>query len=256
VPGSLTVVGIGITIGLHLTPESRQAIERADELLYLAADPVGSSWLATLHPKATPLEDLYEPGRARSEIYDSMADRLVERVRAGKHVCAAFYGHPGVFVRPSHDAVRRVREDGLPARLLPAVSAEDCLFADLGIDPADTGCQTYEATDFLVNRRRIDPTAGLVLWQVAFIGASRYSETLRHEYLGLLAEELLRSYPPDHEVTLYEATPYPIGEPVVERLELGRLADATPTAMATLYVPPAREPQPDPEMLSRLGLGR
>ena len=178
------------------------------------------------HPNATPLDDLYEPGRDRNEIYDAMTDRLVERVRAGKDVCAAFYGHPGVFVRPSHDAVRRVREEGLPARLLPAVSAEDCLFADLGIDPADTGCQTYEATDFLVNRRRIDTTAGLVLWQVAFIGGPEYSATLRHEHLGLLAEALLRSYAPDHEVTLYEATPYPIGEPVVERLELGRLADA------------------------------
>jgi uncharacterized protein YabN with tetrapyrrole methylase and pyrophosphatase domain len=255
-PGSLTVVGIGITIGAHLTPESRQAIERADELLYLAADPVGSTWLAALHPNATSLEDLYEQDRDRNEIYDAMTDRLVKRVRAGKHVCAAFYGHPGVFVRPSHDAVRRVREEGLPARLLPAVSAEDCLFADLGIDPADTGCQTYEATDFLVNRRRIDPTAGLVLWQVAFIGGSQYSSTLRHEHLGLLAEELLRSYPPDHEVTLYEATPYPIGEPVVERLELGRLGEATPTAMATLYVPPAREPEPDRAMLRRLGLER
>jgi uncharacterized protein YabN with tetrapyrrole methylase and pyrophosphatase domain len=253
-PGSLTVVGIGITIGAHLTPEAGQAIERADELLYLAADPVGSTWLASLHPNATSLEDLYEPGRDRSEIYDAMTDRLVERVRAGKHVCAAFYGHPGVFVRPSHDAVRRLRDEGLPARLLPAVSAEDCLFADLGIDPAADGCQTYDATDFLVHRRRIDSTAGLVLWQVAFIGGSQYSATLRHEHLALLAEELLHTYAPDHEVTLYEASPYPIGDPVVERLELGRLGEATPTPMATLYVPPAGEPQPDPGMLRRLGL--
>jgi hypothetical protein len=35
--------------------------------------------------------------------------------------------------------------------MLPAISAEDCLFADLGVDPADHGCPSYEATDFLVH---------------------------------------------------------------------------------------------------------
>jgi len=31
--------------------------------------------------------------------------------------------------------------------MLPGISAEDCLVADLGIDPASSGCQSYEAND-------------------------------------------------------------------------------------------------------------
>jgi uncharacterized protein YabN with tetrapyrrole methylase and pyrophosphatase domain len=254
VSGSLTVVGTGITVGTHLTPESRSAIESADELHYLAADPVGSAWLAGLHPDSRPLDDLYEPGRSRGDIYDAMTDRLVGRVRQGRRVCAAFYGHPGVFVRPSHDAVRRVRAEGLPARLLPAISAEDCLFADLGIDPAADGCQSYDATDFLVHRRRIDRTAGLILWQVSFVGVARYDAEASGGQLPLLAEALLAHYPDTHEVVLYEASPYPVADPIVERLPLGRLATAAPTPMATLYVPPMGPPRANRQMLRRLGL--
>jgi hypothetical protein len=44
--------------------------------------------------------------------------------------------------------------------MLPGISAEDCLFADLGIDPGIYGCQSYEATDFLANGRPWGETDG------------------------------------------------------------------------------------------------
>jgi len=34
--------------------------------------------------------------------------------------------------------------------MLPAISSEDCLYADLGVDPATTGNASYDATDFLL----------------------------------------------------------------------------------------------------------
>jgi hypothetical protein len=57
---------------------------------------------------------------------------------------------------------------GVSARMLPGVSAEDNLIADLGVDPA--GLQSYEATGFLVYKYRFDTSAGLVLWQVGVLG--------------------------------------------------------------------------------------
>ena len=44
------------------------------------------------------------------------------RIRAGFRVCAVFYGHPGVFVYPSHEAIRRARAEGFAARMLPALT--------------------------------------------------------------------------------------------------------------------------------------
>jgi hypothetical protein len=45
------------------------------------------------------------------------------------------------------DECTRSSTDGFDAVMLPGISAEDCLFADLGIDPGMIGCQSFEATD-------------------------------------------------------------------------------------------------------------
>jgi hypothetical protein len=210
--------------------------------------------LEQLNPKARTLYDHYELGRPRQEIYDRMAEEILTEVRAGNTVCAAFYGHPGIFVSPSHQALQGAREEGFAARMLPAVSAEDCLFADLGVDPGEVGCQSYEATDFLLRRRQVDPSAILVLWQVAVIGESRYSSDLPQDRLAVLVDYLRTWYDEKHPVTLYEASPYPFAEPLIDRLALGELVDVQPRPLATLYVPPATERPRDPEMAARLGI--
>src|SRR5919197_1068481 len=107
-----------------------EAIEGADELFYVASDPVASDWLEVLHPNAHSLNPLYRIGEPRIDTYEAMVDTILSSVRQGRRVCAAFYGHPGVFVYPSHEAIRQARDEGFEARMLPAVSAEDCLFAD------------------------------------------------------------------------------------------------------------------------------
>jgi uncharacterized protein YabN with tetrapyrrole methylase and pyrophosphatase domain len=237
--GSLTVVGTGIRIGLQLTPESRAAIDAADELLYLNAEPLADRWLASLHPQARSLAPLYRVGAQREEVYAAIVDAVLSPVRSGLRVCAAFYGHPGVFVRPSHEAVRRACLEGYDACMLPAISAEDCLFADLGVDPATAGCASYDATSFLATERLVDTTAALVLWQVAAIGESRAVVAGEHgRNLTVLLDRLLRDYPAEHEVVLYEASPFPVVAAVVERLPLRALGEASPSPQATLYVPP------------------
>jgi len=235
--GSLTVIGTGIR-PQQLTAESRQALVEADDVLYLTAEPGGGSWLERLHPNVRSLEDCYVEGAARRTAYEAMVEALLEPVRRGRNVCGAFYGHPGVFVTPSHEAVRQARAEGFPARMLPAVSAEDCLYADLGIDPGFSGRQSYEATKFLEERRPIDVHAYLILWQISVIGVDRAVSSPRQEGLAELAEALLAHYPPEHEVVLYEASPYPIADAIVERIPLVQLAEAAVRPMATLLIPP------------------
>ena len=172
---SLTVVGVGIQVPAHVTTEARLAIERADEVLYLVADPVAAAWIKRLNSSARPLHHLYTPGEDRGEAYAAMVEEILARVRRGGEICVAFYGHPGVFVNPSHEAIHRARDEGFDARMLPGISAEDCLFADLGVDPSESGCQSYEATDLLACGREIDPSAALILWQVGVVGNLGYA---------------------------------------------------------------------------------
>lgn len=254
-PGSLCFVGTGIRFGLQTTDEAKDRIERAGKVLYMFADPAPIRWIEHLNASAKSLYRFYAPGKPRSDTYQEMVDEILAWVRKGLDVCVVLYGHPGVFVTPSHEAIRRAREEGFEAAMVPAVSAEDCLFADLGVDPGD-GCQTYEATEFLLFPRRIDVNSALILWQVAGVGERRGAVAPSLDGLRVLAERLAQDYGPQHEVILYEASPYPIADPVIERVRLADLPSSTPTPMATLYVPPKAPPSPDLEMFDRLKLPR
>jgi len=223
-------------------------------VLYFVNDPLTERWIGRLNGSARSLAGLYAQGKDRAQTYAEMVDEILSSVRAGNKVAVAFYGHPGVFVDPGHEAVRRARAEGFRARMLAAVSAEDCLFADLGIDPGDAGCQSYEATAFLVRGYRIEPAALLVLWQVPFLGERTMPAGPPQPQLDILVDRLRDFYPADHATVLYEASSYAVCGPVITRQPLGRLASADVTPMATLVVPPLATRPPDPTMLARLGL--
>jgi len=77
---------------------------------------------------------------------------------------------PGIFAWSPHKAIEVPRAEGFKAHMEPGISAEDCLYADLGIDPGRFGCQHFEASQLLFYERRIDPTGYLVLWQAGLVG--------------------------------------------------------------------------------------
>jgi len=213
-------------------------LERADVVLCLTAEPVATAWVAGLNPHTRSLQHHYEPGRPRAETYAAIGDEILRHVREGLDVCVALYGHPGLFVQPSHDAIACARAEGYRARLLPGISAEDCLFADLGIDPGRSGWQSYEATGFLVTGTRPDTAAALVLWQLGTVGNDLATRDAAPVELAELVASLLESYPAGHEAVVYEASPYPGFDPLIRRVPLGELAAEHVTAMSTLYVPP------------------
>ena len=247
-------MGSGIQLLRQLTPEARDAVERADVVLYLVSDPVTADWIRSVQPDARSLSGLYRPGVRRREVYAEMVEEILEAVRGGADVCVLFYGHPGVYVAPSHAAVARARTEGFQARMLPAISSEDCLFADLGVDPADRGWQSFDATDFLVRGYEPDPTAALVLWQVDALGKADSSPGQEPDSLRVLAERLGDLYPPEHELVFYLASTYPIADARVERVRLDRLAELDEAPAPTLYIAPARRRPIDPERAKQLGL--
>jgi uncharacterized protein YabN with tetrapyrrole methylase and pyrophosphatase domain len=253
--GSLVVVGTGIRIFGQLTVESIAWMRRADRLLYVVSDPVAEATVRDLNPTgAESLSIFYGEDKPRLATYEAMIARILESVRAGGTTCVAVYGHPGVFAYPTHESIRRARVEGYDARMLPAVSAEDCLFADLGVDPALHGCQTYEATDLLMYDRKIDPTAALVVWQIGVVGDPTFHSQGQYDLslLPALIARLCRYYRPDHVVIVYEAATLPEAEPSIRPIPLGLLHQMPLSPMSTVYVPPGSQAVPDPEIVRRL----
>ncbi|WP_116213298.1 SAM-dependent methyltransferase [Streptomyces olivoreticuli] len=253
--GSLVVAGSGIKGIAHLTQEAAGWIEQADHVVYCVSDPVTDVWIRKHSKSSDDLYRLYGNDKPRIRTYREMTDAMVEPVRRGMNVCGVFYGHPGVFVHPGHAAIRTVREEGYPAMMLPGVSALDCLFADLGVDPSRPGCQELEATDMLLRDRPLLAESHVVVWQAGCVGDLGFNFAgFTNKHLGVLAEYLDRFYPPDHLITHYEASQYPVCAPHIRTLPLRELRQEPLTGISTLYLPPIGPRPVNQQMAERLGL--
>jgi len=252
----LSIVGLGYNVSGHVTPETRSVMAGADRLFYLVTDPAMAAWLRSLHPDTTSLHDCYQAGERGIDASNAMVERIVEPLIEGATVCAAFSGNPAIAMHTTHEAARRARERGIRTHMYPAVSFEDCLIADLGVDPGQLGRMMYEATDFVLRPRPLDVTSALVLLQVGAIGERTYREGAgaHREGLRLLQEVLERTYPGDHEVTLYQMAQLPIADAALRRVPLSRLAESDVHVNSTLYVPRLERPRKSREIAERLGL--
>jgi len=237
--GSLDVVGTGIMAIVEITSEAEDCIRAADKVLYCVANPVTEEWIQSAGMSAESLSGLYAPNKSRRVTYGEMVQRILHFVRKGLRVCAVFYGHPGFFCFPGHEAIRQARAEGFVARMLPGITAFDCFVADLGIDPGTNGWQSFLADDFLVYSRRFNPRIPLVLWQPSHVGEFRApSSECNRRSLRILTRELRKHYPANHEVIVYEASQFVVAEPVVQRIRLARLPAARMNPFSMLYVPP------------------
>jgi precorrin-6B methylase 1 len=251
--GSLACVGVGMTLGAHIGPRARAHIEQADVVFVAVSDPLVELWVQGMNADVRSLQPFYGEGKVRTDTYREMVEAMLAEVKAGKRVCGAFYGHPGVFAVVPHRAVALAREAGYEAVMEAAVSAEDCLYADLGIDPGTVGCQHFEASQFMFYRRVIDTSAFLVLWQVGVAGdpsLMRFSQDAA--LLDVLVELLRSQYPARHEVIVYEAATLPQAGHRALRLPLEALPGAALTLASTLVVPPCSPMVPNREVQARI----
>ena len=251
--GRIVCVGLGMMLGAHLSPRARNDIEQADMVFAAVSDPLVELWLQEMHRDVRSLQHFYGSAKSRVDTYREMVEAMLAEVRRGANVCGVFYGHPGVFAQAPHRVIAQARAEGFAAHMEPGISAEDCLYADLGIDPGTFGCQHYEATQLMVNHRRLDPSAYLVVWQVGIAGDLSFSQVRSSSaHQQLLVELLLEDYPAEHDVVIYEAATLAIAAPRIERAPLSRIVDAQLHPQTTLVVPPARAMQKNHAMIERL----
>lgn len=240
--GSIICVGIGIKLGAHLTPIAKSHIESADVCFVAAADSLFELWVKELHPDVRSLQPVYQQNSSRKDTYKQMANLVLDEVRKGKRVCGIFYGHPGVFAQVPHKIISQAKLEGYSAFMEPGISAEDCLVADLGIDPGQFGCQQYEATQFIKYKRVIDPSAYLILWQIGVVGDLGYgTEVTTAAHRKVLLDELYKIYPENHKVILYEAATSAISKLRKDEVTLTDLESVLLKDYTTLVIPPARK---------------
>lgn len=253
--GSLVVVGSGIKGFSHLTTESKGWIREADVVLYCVSDPVSEIWIKKNSKRSIDLYQFYGNYKQRIDTYNQMVDETLKYVRQGCDTCVVYYGHPGIFVYPSHKAIRIAKSEGYRAAMLPGISALDSLCADLGVDPSVTGMQTIEATDLLLRKRKLNTDQNVVIWQIGCVGDLGFAfNGYDSRNLGILVDYLEKFYDKDHVVTIYEGAQYLVCSPRIQKIPLCKLRYTRVTGISTLYIPPKDRITIDKEMVKKLGL--
>ncbi|WP_174297450.1 SAM-dependent methyltransferase [Sphingomonas bacterium] len=256
--GRLVVIGSGLS-HIDLLGDAEDEIRQADHVFHCTNDRVTQVWLGKLRPDAFDLRILYDDGLPRHHTYIRMVEAIAHFVRQGKRVTAIFYGHPGVFATPAHRAIAILRAEGHDAKMRPGISALDYLVADLGFDPALPGLLSYEATDMLLNRRCIDPSLHVVIWQVGVVGEFAFNPRgFENRGFDLLLDVLAEIYGEDWEIAHYIAPQYVGVEPLIETMALSDLRDVEKrkniSSLSTFYIPPKMAVAMDKERAVELGL--
>lgn len=250
---TLTIVGSGIKSIAHFTTEAQAFVIGAARLLYLVNDVVVKAWLLKANPQAESLEPIYHQPGPRKIRYQAIVDRILAELSEHEQVCVLFYGHPCIYASSTVDAAKQARMKGYTVNVLPAISAQACLFADLLIDPGTCGCVSFDATYFLVKAKRPDITSHLILWQVGALGELGTPQADRvKSRLPLLVNYLASFYGETHEVILYEAATRPLLPFHSERVTIADLKEVEVARVATLYIPPAQEAQSNAAIIKEL----
>ncbi|KTD01950.1 methylase [Legionella geestiana] len=236
---TLIVVGSGIKSIAHITGETKKVIQHADKVLYLVNEDNLKAWIQREAKEAESLEPAYYSSQKRIDAYHQITTHIVNEYHKVKNLCVVFYGHPSVFAESALNAVKKINAANGHAILLPAVSAMDCLFSDLQIDPGDQGCYAIDATELLIYERSVDVHAHTLLWQIANLGMA---DTNQSQKINVLCDYLHDFYPEDYQVCLYEAAILPTQKPRIKWLLLKDLVQVAINPVSTLYIPPMSKP--------------
>ncbi|GBF32159.1 nucleoside triphosphate pyrophosphohydrolase MazG [Desulfocucumis palustris] len=194
----------------------------------------GVNWLRTgVHPVVPWLrdrgisfntfDDIYRTMNDFDKVYRRIAESIIEAGRSGR-VLYAVPGHPMVAEESVRLIMASAGEEGLPVRVLPAMSFLDALFVTLKIDPVEG---LHVADGLRLDVQRPDPGAGTVLTQV-------YNRMVASD----IKLTLMEYYPEEHRVMVVRAAGVPGREKVEEvpLYEMDRLSWLD--HLTCLYIPP------------------
>ncbi|MBW1881018.1 MAG: hypothetical protein JRI25_07210 [Deltaproteobacteria bacterium] len=256
-PTDITIIGLGILGIQQVTRETERALDRSNEVLFVDTGIATRAFLEQHCPRITDLyAESYRVRGARLNAYHHMAARTVDAALDHGPVAFAMTGHPLVYAYAPPLIIDMARLLGLTVQVLPGISALDCLFAELVLDPCTHGLQMYEATDLLLRRRPLQPDVPTLIWQVGNLETRLHTDRMSQpERFERFREHLLRFYPPQHLVTAYFAAPIPLMPSTVLRFPLLEITDhaATLHPGVTLYLPPvSTRPIEDAELLDQI----
>jgi uncharacterized protein YabN with tetrapyrrole methylase and pyrophosphatase domain len=255
-PFDLYIVGLGIVSVRQITREAESAMRRSNEILY-ASDAIGiDDYLRQLCEKVTEVYvSTLREGEDRLSKYNRIAATVLEAALDHPPVSFAVAGHPQVFVFPTQQILAVAESLGLRVKVLPGISAFDCMIVDLQLDPGTQGVQMFETTALLLQQRPLHPDVPCFLWQVGAVETRLFTRAPSTAgRFTRLQNHLLKYYPEDHLAKVVYSSSHPLAtSSVLEfRIDEMHLHASEIHPGATLYLPPATVPETKDNELAQL----
>jgi tetrapyrrole methylase family protein/MazG family protein len=249
------IVGLGILGYLQVTRETEDALSACRKVYYLHTEPYITRYLNRFDVDVEDLYPLYEPGKSRLPTYHKMAEVVLQAAQEEPPVAFAVYGHPMMFVLPTRIIGEKALELNLRVKVLPGISALDCLMIDLNFDPGRNGLVQYDTTYALLYQPKLNPTVPCLLWQPGAVESAIHIITpSRPERFERLKAYLLQFYPADHMVAFAQSARNPLVYAQIIWVSIGGIPNAHETihGLVTLFIPPASKPTIRDHELMRL----
>ena len=230
----IVIVGLGPGDPGLRTVATQRALDAASRIILRTRVHPGVDDLAA-DPRVSDCDDLYEQARDFDDLYQSIADRVVDTAKCEGPLVYAVPGHPRLGERTVPLIEQGGQEQGIAVQVLDGVSFLDAALLPARLDPLATGLQlvdaeeisaTVDAEPYAAGSLRIDPVRPLLVGQV-------FNSHLAHAVkLGLS-----RVYPERHPVFLLHAAGVAGHESVTE-IPLYTLDRQDVDHLPSLFVPP------------------
>ena len=239
--GSLTIGSFGMTLE-QLSWETLEAARDADvvysQSLGSREDDPSREFLKKLCPGAR-LAGAAGPG-------GSLADAVLEELRAGRRVLYLTYGHPLFLSAGASELAARCHEEGFACRTQHAVSSLDMLLPEVGAADLRYGMFLAAMDSWSEGCRRPSLRADVPTLVFCLDSAGRAAR--EH-----LLEDFARAYPPEHPVEVLRCPSLGSSSFSRECFSISRLREALARAgsVGTIYVPASFGPPRIPSLWRR-----
>lgn len=234
----VALVGTGIKTIAHITEEAKGYISTCDKVIYLVNEPLLERYIRKLAKSSESLDEIYFNSKSRESAYNNIAQYIYSAIEDVRSLCVVIYGHPCVFATPGLLALSML-DDSIKTVVCPGISTQDCLYADSRFDPASGGIQSFDATEYLLYDKVVDPSSHVVIYQIGMVGnLGLPTNKINFEALNFIKKKLIELYKKEKKAVIYEAALYPGTHPKISEFDLEQLDRQELTTLSTLYIPP------------------
>lgn len=224
----------------HVSREAENALRDTASVLYLVSDPMAEKFILECNANARNLYPHYLQKSTRMSGYSEIARDVIAELDIAESVCMAVYGHPRVGVDPVRLVLEGLesREPRPKVRVLPGISADACMYVDLGLDPFRDGLQAYEATQLMQRKPKLDPRTPLVVWQAGAFQSFQWPPVPDRGALDGLSAYLLDVFGPNAQCIVYQASWFDERPTRVDSLRVREIAEQDLSLTTTLMIRP------------------